>query len=167
LALGYGAAWSFLKLYKLLLEVVEKHLTILKTIKDLRAASLDSKEANLEDQAKQLSEKGLSEAVEATVASVVAQVPENRVNEIKIAIGKDCRFAVDVIAKGTKIGITIESLDEIPKMSAALPDATAERVAEIIKEQKSLEERVDHAFTSLEGTSLALLTVSNPEDKRE
>lgn len=165
LALGYGAAWGFLKLYKLLLEVVEKHLTILKTIKDLRSVPLDSKEDNLEDQAKQLAEKGLSQAVDATVASVTVQVPENRVNEIKIAIGKDGRFAIEAIAKGTRIGITIESLDQTPKMSEAVPEATAEEIDEIIKKQKLLEQRVDQAFAALEGTSPALLTVSNAGDE--
>jgi len=161
LALGYGAAWTFLKFYKLILEVVEKHLTIRKTIKDLRAASLDSKEANLEDQATELAEKGLSRAVEATVASIVVQVPEDRLNEIKIAIGKDGRFAIEAIARGTRVGITIESLNQLPKMSEAIADATAERISEIIKGQKSLEARLDQAFAALEGRSPALLTVSN------
>jgi hypothetical protein len=163
LALGYGAAWSFLKLYKLLLEVVEKHLTILKTIRDLRAASLDTKEgSDLEARAKELAEKSLSQAVDA-VASVAVGAPQDRVNEIKIAVGKDGRFAVEAIANGTRIGITIESLDQIPKMSEAVPEATAEQIDEIIKKQKLLESRVDQAFAALEGTGVALLTVSGAE----
>jgi hypothetical protein len=169
LALKYGVAWCFLKLYKLFLEVVEKHLTILKTIKDLRAAPLDSEkdDRDLEARAKKFAEKALSQAVEEAVASVTAQVPQDRVNEIKIAIGKDGRFAIDAIGNGTRIGITIESLDQMPKMSEAVPDATAEQIDEIIKKQKSLERQVDQAFAALEGTSPGLLTVSNAEDKRE
>jgi hypothetical protein len=168
LALGYSAAWSFLKLYKLFLEVVEKHLTILKTIKDLRSASLDIKgDSDLEARAKEFAEKALAQAVEAAVASEAILVPPDRVNEIKIAIGKDGRFVIDAIANGARIGITIESLDQIPKMSEAVPEATAEQIDEIVKKQKLLERRVDQAFAALEGTSPELLTVSSGEHKDE
>jgi hypothetical protein len=93
-----------LKLYKLLLEVVEKHLTILKTIKDLRAASLDVKEdSDLESRANRFAEKAVADAIEITVTSVDAKVPDGRVNEIKIALGKDARSAIDAIANGTRV----------------------------------------------------------------
>jgi hypothetical protein len=98
---------------------------------------------------------------------VAVQVPEDRVNEIKIGIGKDGRFAIEAIANGTRIGITIESLDQIPKMSEAVPEATPEQIDEIIKKQKLLERRVDQAFAALEGTSPALVTVSSAERKDE
>jgi hypothetical protein len=161
LAIGYSAAWSFLKLYKLFLEVVEKQLSVLKLVKDFRAAPLESKEdSDLEARVRALVESALADAVEKAVTSATSEVPEDRVNEIKVAIGKDGRFAVEAIANGTRIGITIESLDQIPKISEAVPEATAEQIDAIIKQQKVLERRVDEAFAGLEGTSAALLTGS-------
>jgi hypothetical protein len=168
LALGYGAVCGFLTFYNLLLDVVQKQLSILKTIKDYRAALLDSEEhGDLEVRLKAIVEKALTDAVEKVVASVKPEVPENRVNEIKIALGKDARFAVEAIANGTRIGITIESLDQIPKISEAVPGVTAEQIDAVVKQQKVLERRVDEAFAALEGKSPALLTVSSVEDKGE
>jgi hypothetical protein len=168
LALGYGAVCGFLTFYNLLLDVVQKQLSVLKTIKDYRAASLGGKEdSDLEARLKAIVEKALIDAVDKAIASVKREVPEDRVNEIKIAIGKDARFAIEAIASGTRIGITIESLDQLPKISEAVPEATVEQIDTIIKQQKVLERRVDEAFAALEGTSPALLTVSSVEDKRE
>jgi len=166
LAFGYGAVCGFLTFYNLLLDVVQKQLSVLKTIKDYRAASLGTiEDGDLEIRLKGIVEKALADAVEKAVASVKVEVPEDRVNEIKIAIGKDARFAIGTIANGTRIGITIESLDQIPKISEHVPGMTAEQIDAIIKQQKVLERRVDEAFAALEGTNPALLTVSRGDDQ--
>lgn len=166
LALGYGAAWSFLTLYKLFLEVVEKHLSILKTIKELRAASLDTKaDSDLEARAKEFTERALAESVEKTVAVIDTPLQLGRANELKIALNKDGHYAIQAIANGARIGITIEALDQIPKISEAVSEATVEQIDKLLKQERLLERQVDHASAALEGTRPMLLAASDV-DKR-
>lgn len=166
LALWATAAWVFLQLYKLLLEVAEKQLSLIKTLREFRAAALESEEneSDLEARVKAIVEKALTEAVEKAIASVQSKVPPDRVNEIKNAVTKDARFAVQAIANGTRIGITIESLDNTSIITEAVPEATPEKIDEIIKDQKALEVQIDQSLVSLGGPAPALLTGKNPQD---
>lgn len=168
LALKAGAtAWAFLKLYKLFLEVVEKHLSIIKAIKDLRATPLEDKgEIALEKQMPEILQRLIDDAVTQAAKSMESKVPKDRVNEIKVALGKNGRACVQAIADGARIGVTIESLDEIPLMTEAVPEATPEKIDEIIKQQKILERRIDDVVALL-GGSPVLLPPSTEKDKQE
>lgn len=105
LAMVGVAAWGFLRFYKLVLEVAEKQITLLKTVKEFRGSALKSS-TDFEDQIKLIVEEALSKAVESTMASVSTKVPEERVNEIKIAINRDARVVVQAVANGARVGIT-------------------------------------------------------------
>lgn len=162
LALLGGAAWAFLKFYKLALEVADKQISLLKTVKEFRAFSLSSP-ADLEERVKLIVDGALKQAVDGAVASVPPKVPEERVNEIRIAINKDARVAVQAIANGVRIGITIESLDKISLISEGVPELTPEEVKEVLREQRALEHQVQQSLVSLGEPALGLLTVENSE----
>ena len=105
----------------------------------------------------------LKQAVDGAVAAVPPKVPDERVNEIRIAINKDARVAMQAIANGVRIGITIESLDKISLISEGVPDLTPEKVNEMLKEQRALEHQVQGSLVSLGEPALALLAVENSE----
>jgi hypothetical protein len=160
LAVFGAAAWAFLNFYKLILEVAEKQISLLKTVKEFRAFS-PSGPADLEERVKLIMDGALKQAVDGAVASVPPKVPEERVNEVKIAINKDARVAVQVIANGVRIGITVESLDKIFLISEGVPDLTPEKVDEVLREQRALEHQVQQSLDSLGEPAPALLAVEN------
>jgi hypothetical protein len=164
LALKAGAAWTFLKVYKEFLEVVEKHLSIIKTIKELLASPLKDKGSDLERQMPEVLEGLIRDAVEKVIASSTTKLPEERVNEIKVALIKDGRVCVQAIANGAKIGITVESLDKISPMTEVAPEVTLEQINEIIEQQKKLERRIDDLVVLLEGSPLLLPVTTGKDD---
>jgi hypothetical protein len=161
LAVVGGAAWAFLRFYKLALEVVEKHISLSRTLKEFRAGPLRASVDNFEEQIKTIMDDTISRAVTETLASVPRNVPDGRVNEIKIAINKDAPFAVQAILDGTRVGITIDSLDRTSLITEAVPEATPQAIDEIVKEQKTLENQVERSLVSLGETPLTLLPVKN------
>lgn len=160
IAMAYGAAWGFLSLYKLLLEVAEKQLSLLKTIKEFRASSLGTP-PDLEEQVKTIVDEALNQAVDSVAASIPTKVPDERVKEINIAIKKDARVVVRAIANGARIGITIESIDAFYDISKNIPDLTPEIIKELLEKQKVLEAQVRQSLALLGQPAPALLSVEN------
>jgi hypothetical protein len=155
-AMVCGAAWAFLKFYKLLLEVAEKQLSLIKTIKDFRASAL-ADVPDLEGRIEPTVEKALEAALEKTVTTVEVKVSEARVNEIKTGLIKDARLAVKVIGEGVRVNITIESLDKLPAIVAAVPGLAIEEVTEELASQRALEKKVAQTLVLLGETSAILL----------
>jgi hypothetical protein len=164
LALKASAAWTFLKIYKEFLEVVEKHLSIIKTIKELLASPLKDKGSDLEKETPEVLEGLIRDSVDKAVTSSITKISQERANEIKVSLIKDGRICVQAIANGAKIGITVESLDRIPLMTDAVPEATSEQINEIMARQKKLERRIDELVVLLEGSPLLLSDTTDKDD---
>jgi hypothetical protein len=162
LAMAGAAVWSFLQFYKLALEVAEKQISLFKMVKEFRSSPL-STSADLENQIKTIVEGYLSKAVEGAIAAAPQKVSEDRINEIKVGISKDARFVVQAISNGARVGITIESLDSLSLISAAVPEATLEKINEELASQRTLETQVARSLSSLGEPAPALLTVETLE----
>lgn len=160
LAMVAGAVWAFLQFYKLALEVAEKQISLFKTVKEFRSSPL-SGPTDLENQIKAIVDAHLSKAVEAAIASAPQMVSEDRTNEIKVGISKDARFLVEAIANGARVGITIESLDSLSLISAAVPNVTPEKIIDELASQRELETQVQRSLSSLGEPAPALLTVES------
>lgn len=150
-----GSAWAVLNVYKLLLETAEKQLGLLKTLRDFRASGLVAV-PDLDEKIKSSIDESLQTALDKTIAQLQPKVPEDRVNEIKIGIMKDARIAVRAIENGARISVTIESLEALPQIVAAVPGLTAEKLAEELAAQRALESRVQQSVNLL-GEPPALL----------
>lgn len=154
-----GAAYAFLTLYKMALEVAEKQLSLFKTLKELRTLSPDGA-PDLENRVKAIVAEALKQAVDNTVASVPAKVPEERINEIKVAMTKDVQFAIHAIVNGARVAITLESLDEIPNICENVPGLSPEKVNEMLMEQRRLESTIQQSL-ALQRTTLILPSSEN------
>jgi len=147
LALLPAAAWGTLFLYKLLLELIEKHLSIWKSIKALRASGLDSKLADqVEQHVHEITKQEVEGAVSNSIDSVERKVPKERVMEIKIGIAKEARISIDTIAQGARMGITIESLPSLSLITENVNDIELEQIFVEIAAQNALERRIDQAL---------------------
>jgi hypothetical protein len=161
-AMACRTAWAVLSLYKLLLEVAEKQLGLLKTIRDFRASALASV-PDLDDRIQNTIEQAMQAAIEKTIAAVQPKVPENRVNEIKVAISRDARVAVKAIENGARVSITIESLESLPQIVAEVPDLTPEKLDEELASQRALESKIEQSFILLGEPSALLLSAEVTE----
>jgi hypothetical protein len=161
-AMLYSSAWAFLKLYKLLLEVAEKQLNLIKMIKELRSSGLPEA-PDIEERVQAAVEASLQAAIEKATSEVEVRVSDSRANEIKTAIGKDARFAVKAIGNGVRVSITIESLDRLPEMVSAVPGLTSEAVTEELASQRALERKVEETFLLLGEPPAILLSSSTPQ----
>jgi len=139
-----AAAWAILNGYKLLLEVVEKSLSLHNTIKELRASPLGG-EPDLEERVKEIVDNHLKQAIDGIAAHASPNIQPERVNEIKIAMVKDARIVVQAIANGARIGITVESLDRVNYIARDVPNVTQEDINDTIEKQAVLEHRVQQA----------------------
>jgi len=83
-------AGAVLLFYKQLLEVAEKQLNLLKTLRDFRKSGLPAAET-VETSLTDMIDKNFEEAVEKTVAKLDHQVDALRVVEITVALKKDGR----------------------------------------------------------------------------
>jgi hypothetical protein len=158
LAVASATAWAVLNFYKLALEVAEKQFSLLRTLQAFRQAFAPDATSDVEERVKNIVDGALKQAVDGTVASVPASVPEERVNEIKTALTIDARVAVNAIAHGTRISITVESLDRINDIGKSLPDVTPDILKERLGEQKVLEQQVHQSLVSLGQPAPALLS---------
>jgi hypothetical protein len=165
LALFGAAAWGVLTFYKLALEVAEKQFSLLKTLKEFRAVAPDAS-SDVEERVKRIVSEGLKGAVDGTVASVPAKVPVERINEIKNALNIEARFAVNDIANGVTISITVESIDRITYMSDSIPGLTPAMVAERLGEQRALEQQVRQSLVALGQPAPALLSDETANEDR-
>jgi hypothetical protein len=165
-AMVAGAAWAFLNGYKLLLDVVDKHLSLYKTIKEFRASPLDGA-PNLEEQVKAIVDAHLKQAIDGIAAYASPNLQEERVNEIKVAITKDARVAVQAIANGARIGITVESLDRVNYIARDVPNVTQEDINNTIEKQVMLENKVQHARELLGQPAPLLLPVDRTAGPQE
>jgi hypothetical protein len=117
---GVGA-WSFLKFYKLALEVTEKKISLFKMVKEFLSSPLASS-TDLENQVKTTIDDYLRKAVETTISAAQEKVSPERSTEIKVKIDKDARIVVQAIANGARVGVTIESLNSLSLISDVMPE---------------------------------------------
>ncbi len=72
LALMGTAAWAFLRFYKLALEVAEKQISLLKTLKEIRSIPSKGSVDNLEEQIKEIVGAAIQSAVDGAVGVCAA-----------------------------------------------------------------------------------------------
>jgi hypothetical protein len=163
LGVCFAVGCAFLHFYKLLLEVAEKQISLLKNVKDFRVLAPDAS-IDFEERVKSIVEDALKKAIDSAIAVVPSKVPDERVNEIKIALSKDARVAVQAIVNGARVGITIESLDKIADVSQEAPEFTTEKINEMLNELKRLEHRVTQSLDSLGDQERLLLRDKSGSD---
>jgi hypothetical protein len=160
-------AWAFLQLYKLILEIAEKQISLLKTIKTIRESGIGSeKTAIIEGEIKSIVKKDLQEAVEAAVNEAPAKVPEPRVSEIKVAIGKGAPVMLDAVTHGATVNITLESIDRISLIVEQATDVSADQITEALDFQAQLEHKITTAIGSLGSPTTEFLTIDHPTDTK-
>ena len=167
IAVYAGEMWMILQFYKLLLEVVEKQIGIVKTVRDLFSADIGS---GLNDALREQVEKRSAELVENAVKLGVEQVnsdlPTGRVNEIAVSIRKQTPHILEAIAGGARLNISIESLGSWNLVTEALPLVTANEISKELGVQARLETSVSQARKLLgESQSRPLLINKDPSDK--
>jgi mRNA degradation ribonuclease J1/J2 len=131
-------------------------------VKEFRGSPLQTS-GDLDNQIKSIIQESLDKAVKNMIESIpIKKVPPERLNEVEIAINREARVAVQAIANGVRVGITIESLDNVGLIAKEVPGVTPEQVAEELKQQRVLEDRVQQSFALLGEPSPALLPRENP-----
>jgi hypothetical protein len=158
LAVVYAAGWAFLRFYKLALEVADKQLSLLKTIREFRASSLGPV-PEIEERTNSIVENALSDAVDAAVSSVPPKVEGERLNEIKIALTKDAKAVVKYVADGARVAITLESLSNIQEVFKDIPNVSREKVDEVLNTTSLLEQRVEQSLILLGQPEPSLITM--------
>ncbi len=163
LAVAYAAGWAFLHFYKLVLEVADKQLSLLKTIKEFRASSLGTV-PEIEERTSAIVEEALSGAVDGAVSSVSPRVGDERVNEIKTAIAKDARAVVRYVAEGARVAVTIESLSKVREVFREIPNISPEKIDEVLNAKGVLEQRVEQSLMLLGQHEPSLITVEETKE---
>lgn len=161
-AIVASAAWGFLNLYKLILEIAEKQLGLLRTIKELRTSGLA--DSNFDDKVKEIVSGDLAKAIAGSLEAVPPQVPPERRNEIEVGLSKSVPSILDAVAKGATVNITIESLDRMFLIAEAIPNLPIEDIRNQLKEQKRLELQVKAGSDALGGTVPPLLATDGRAD---
>ncbi|HUK60221.1 MAG TPA: hypothetical protein VLV50_13405 [Stellaceae bacterium] len=154
------AAYGVLKLYKLILEVAEKQISLCQTLRSLREmpkGTIDP--ADLQGKIESIVEDQLSRAVTEAVASVQAKVEDSRVNEIENAIRKHAPTLCISIANGATISVTIESLDRLDLIVSGLPGAPGPQIKKELELQRRAELRIEERRKALDAETRDLLTV--------
>jgi hypothetical protein len=145
-----GTAWAVLNGAKLLLEVVEKSFSLHRTIKEFQAHSIETPQ-NIEDQVKGIVDKSIESAIDKIRNDFGAKaIQDGRANEVKTALIKDCRFAVEAMANGARISVTIESIDRLSLIQNSVEGVTDEKVKEMLESKLQLERRVNNSREVLE-----------------
>jgi len=143
LALIPLAAWGVLKFYKLLLEIAEKQISLIKSIKTLRESGINPSETSkFEEHASGIVDNQLRGTAGLAAEAIPGAVPPERVAEIKVAIEKDARATLEAVVKGTRISVTLESMDKLVLIPQEVDGLTVEQVSEQLAEQQKIEQKI-------------------------
>jgi hypothetical protein len=154
IAMLAAGAYGFLNFYKNLLEVAEKQLTLIKTVKEFRAAKLSDTQG-FEEKINDIIENNIQDAVNRSIAPIQTKLNEQRINEIKNGLYKDARVMVKLISNGSRIDISVETLD-----NQIIFDKTDEiqiSISELSRETKKIAEAVSVSFALLERAGQPLI----------
>jgi hypothetical protein len=158
--------WAFLQLYKLLLEIAEKQISLLKTIKTIRESGIGGeKTATIEGEIRNIVANDLQQATETAVDAAPQKVPQSRVAEIKIAIGKTAPLMLDAVTHGATVNITLESVERMSLVVEQIPDVSDEQINQLLDAQAALEHKITTAIGSLGAPAMELLTDRSPGAK--
>lgn len=149
----YGA----LLLYKLLLEIAEKHLNIRKSIRDLKKPGLPPVDLKaFEEQAQEMIKASVEAAVKDVVKQIKSEIEESRRNEIQSALARKSIVIMDQISNGMRLNVSIESHDRM-NMLSDMGGIEVDELADRIEEKKAVEARLTQVLASLD--DVPLLTV--------
>lgn len=141
-----AAAIGILLGYKLILELIEKHLNMWKTIREIRAFG-DIKDGDLEKTVEQMRESDAGKAVESTLGRLQSlkaegeRIKSDRANELK---GEGKRVFLNITAdieKGARLSISLESRKDASRLIAEI--TSSDELTTLTKEQRALERRLD------------------------
>jgi hypothetical protein len=167
LALIPAAAWGFLKFYKLVLEVVEKHISLHKTIKTFRESGIGEEAvAKMQEHVDDVVQKDINRVIDSTVNSVPHKVAPERTEEIKNALNRDAPVIIEAIANGTRVSLSLESRDRISLIIEQVEGVTPEQVQQELAAQRQLEQKITAIVAPLGGAERTFLPVQqrDPHD---
>jgi hypothetical protein len=144
-----GAVYGFLQLYKLLLEVAEKQLSMLTALKELRKHSAhDPDFGKFGERFNEIVERQLEDAVRKALRSMPTNVADDRMNEIENAVNKEAPGILAALSTGARINVTIESINQLNLISEQVPNVSLPEI------QKQLEEQTQRGQTLSEARAL-------------
>jgi hypothetical protein len=156
-AAAAGTVWAFLQYYKLILEVAEKQINLVKTLRTLRGAGVAKPEAdNFEQRMREIANQEVEAAIAKVIPEEGAHVPPARVSEVRVAVSKASVLVLDAVSNGARISLTVESLER----SNALEEASGlegVQLNERLAEQMRLENQVGVALDLLGEPARAVL----------
>lgn len=159
-----ATAYAGLHFYKLLLEVAEKHLNIIKMVRDLKKPGLPQIDlAKFEEDTRKVIEASVSDAVSKAIANMKSDIDASRLNEIRPSIEKTSLALVDDICGGMRISLCIESGESISEHSGK-DSAVYTEIKKSIAQQNEIEIRLGQVFAMLEDH--LLLTNRNAHDEK-
>lgn len=147
------------KIYKSLLEVTEKELTIKKAIRDLKNSEIpeESKPQLTDEHRKKMVQSLVGSAVEQVVAEVKSDsLDEGRVNELKTELKSSSVVVIGEVAAGARLSITIESQSQIDQLMPDSEKVSYTQLRELIQEHRRLESKVDGLIVALSHSVQAL-----------
>ena len=170
IAMYGGAAYAFLKFYKLVLEVAEKQVSFLQLLKGIREAAPKSVEAvTLEESFRKVIAEEMPLVAEKAVNAALSRVPEGRTHELRTSLSLKTPAIANAVAKGARLSITIESLDRLELLLEGAPavegqEVTRDTLVQDISERSALETKLDADTKSLGADAKQLLFSSKTPD---
>ncbi|MFN3717486.1 MAG: hypothetical protein ACK4UW_01135 [Rhizobium rhizophilum] len=160
IAWAVGSIGGFLYVYERLLGLAEKHLSIIKLVKDLRSNAL-VEDDEIEERIKATVQRELQKAVREIVDELSPVKTTERKNELKIELELNAGQLIRDIATGLRFNVSsrdLLSLSEVP-YDEDLREANMRRLAAL----RTAELKLEQELRSLETGELRLLT----EERRD
>jgi len=160
-----GVAWSVLKLYKLILEIAEKQLNLIKAIRDLRGSELeeDAVPSIGDEHIKRMVERLVARGIEDLMANVNSPLDAGRLNEIKTELKGATVLIVSNVAAGARLAVTAESQRDL-LIPSSDEGVRHEIVALNTDHLKRLEAKVEGLLEALDGPRHALIGSSKSDN---
>lgn len=132
---------AILYAYKLFLEIAEKQLNLIKTIKDLRKSNMpETNLKSLEENVQTMLDQSIKQAVQSILDNIGKEADPHRKNEIEFALEKHSKELTSDIANGARIQLSIESRAEAENIPLLSSDTGT--ISEQLKSQKIIETRI-------------------------
>ena len=149
LGIAATAALPFLSFSSALIEAATKLVNFTKAIRELQALTRESK-PDLEQEIRTAVETTVNSGIEEAVKLANSSLPSGRINELKVSISKDSNNVVDLIARGVRIGLTIESSEKLRQLKQVTVGTENFDVDEMLKKFTALEQKLESTIELLE-----------------
>lgn len=155
-----SAALAILIFYKTLLEVAEKQIGLLKTLRDLKSSSIPIENMeNIEQGIHAGLQSTGTQAVDSAFDKIQIHVTPERAKELRVEIGRMSTQIVADLAGGARIFVSLESQQQIDLLADETPDDSND-IRNTIEEQKQIETRLDVLAADLFERKPELLTTN-------